>query len=244
VFPGATRVPPGSLRRSIRLFRLFLVEQSDPDRFYSALARDSVEQVAALAPVRGARVLDVGGGPGYFRTAFEQGGASYVAVDVDVADDGPAGSPAVRASGTALPLRDGSVDIAYSSNVIEHVPEPLTLLSEMARVTTPGGLVYVSFTVWWSPWGGHETAPWHYLGGGYARRRYRRRHGHEPKNRFGESLFGYGVTDAVRWSRSVDALVPLRILPRYHPWWARWVVRVPILRELVTWNVVLVMRRR
>ena len=47
------------------------------------------------------------------------------------------------------------------------------MIDEMVRVTRPGGTVFVSFTPWWSPWGGHETAPWHYLGGEYARRRYR-----------------------------------------------------------------------
>jgi SAM-dependent methyltransferase len=244
VFAGAAPEWRGSLRRSVRLFRLFLVEQSDPDRFYSALAEDSVTQLQAFAGLGGARVLDVGGGPGYFAQAFERAGASYVAVDVDVADDGPVGGRALRASGTELPLRDASVDIAYSSNVVEHVREPERLLREMARVTVPGGLVFVSFTVWWSPWGGHETAPWHYLGGGYARRRYRRQHGKEPKNRYGESLFAYGVADAIRWSRSVPGLRPEAVLPRYHPWWAAWVVRLPILRELVTWNVVLVLRRR
>lgn len=226
------------------MFRLFLVEQSDPDRFYSALAEDSVDQLGGFAALAGARVLDVGGGPGYFGAAFERAGASYVAVDVDVADDGPAAGRALRASGAALPLRDASVDIAYSSNVVEHVPEPLALLREMARVTVPGGLVFVSFTVWWSPWGGHETAPWHYLGGGYARRRYRRSHGKEPKNRYGEGLFAYGVGDALTWSRSVDSLTPIRVMARYHPSWAQWAVRVPLLRELVTWNVVLVLRRR
>ena len=59
----------------------------------------------------------------------------------------------------------------------------------MLRVTRSGGLVFISYTVWFGPWGGHETAPWHFLGGMRARRRYARVHGHEPKNRYGESLF-------------------------------------------------------
>jgi SAM-dependent methyltransferase len=244
VFAGATSGRRASLVRSVRLFRLFRLEQSDPERFYSALAADSVEQLADFAPLPGARILDLGGGPGYFAAAFERAGAHYVAVDVDVAADSAASAPAVQASGTALPLRSAVFDIAYSSNVIEHVREPERLLSELARVTVPGGLVVVSFTVWWSPWGGHETAPWHYLGGGYARRRYRRRHGREPKNRFGESLFAYGVGDALLWSRSVDGLVAEAVFPRYHPWWATGIVRIPILRELLTWNVMLVLRRQ
>jgi hypothetical protein len=34
------------------------------------------------------------------------------------------------------------------------------------------------------------------------------------------------------------------ILPRYHPSWARWVARTPGLREVASWNVVLVLRVR
>ena len=52
------------------------------------------------------------------------------------------------------------------------------MLAEMARVVRPGGLVYCSYTLWLSPWGGHETSPWHFLGGHRAARRYEQRHGH------------------------------------------------------------------
>ena len=37
--------------------------------------------------------------------------------------------------------------------------------------------------------------------------------------------------------------VVLADIPRYHPWWAHWVMRVPGLRELVAWNLLLVLRR-
>ena len=114
----------------------------------------------------------------------------------------------------------------------------------MVRVTRPGGTVYLSFTPWLSPWGGHETAPWHYLGGSRARRRYRRQHGREPKNRFGESLFAVRAGAALRWARTCPDAELVAAYPRYHPWWARWVIRVPGLRELVSWNLVLVLRRR
>ena len=54
----------GSVSRSIQLFRAFRVEQSDPDFFYSLLARDSIREVQRWCPLTGASVLDVGGGPG------------------------------------------------------------------------------------------------------------------------------------------------------------------------------------
>jgi SAM-dependent methyltransferase len=236
-----------TLRRSIRLFRDFRVEQSDPDRFYRSLAADSVRQLSGYAPLPGAVVLDVGGGPGYFAEAFRSAGARYVAVDSDVGELAARGEPGpgtVLGSGMRLPVRSGVVDVCYSSNVLEHVPEPWRMAGEMIRVTRGGGTVFLSFTSWLSPWGGHETAPWHYLGGGYARRRYLRRHGREPKNRYGESLFRVGVGEALRWARGHDGVELVDAFPRYHPWWARGVVAVAGAREFLTWNLVLVLRRR
>src|SRR5690606_36040886 len=83
----------------------------------------------------------------------------------------------VIGSGLQLPFADETFDVSYSSNVLEHVNEPWTMADEMVRVTRRGGLVVIAYTLWWGPWGGHETAPWHYFGGHRARRRYARKHG-------------------------------------------------------------------
>jgi hypothetical protein len=48
----------------------------------------------------------------------------------------------------------------------------------------------------------------------------------------------------LRWSRRQTEAEVLDVLPRYHPRWAHWVVRVPAVREVVTWNLVLVLRKR
>ncbi len=242
----SSRAFRADLARSVRLLREFRYEQPDPGRFYSALAADSVGQVGSYAPLSGASLLDVGGGPGYFREAFEAAGASYVALDADVGELSGRGDihrVTVIGDGMRLPFADGCVDICYSSNVLEHVPDPWRMAAEMVRVTRPGGLVFLSYTVWWGPWGGHETAPWHLIGGGLARRRYARKHGHEPKNRFGESLFAVTVRDGLRWAERQPGVSLVAALPRYHPRWARWVLRVPGVREVVTWNLALVLRR-
>jgi SAM-dependent methyltransferase len=236
-----------TLRRSVRLLNEFRYEQPDPGRFYSAIAEDSVGQLSTYADLDGATLLDVGGGPGYFRDAFRAAGATYYALDADVGELSGLGripSGTVIGSGLELPFRDGSLDICYSSNVLEHVPDPWRMADEMLRVTRPGGTVFLSYTVWYGPWGGHETAPWHYLGGRYARRRYVRTHGHEPKNRYGESLFGVTVRDGLAWAGRQAAADVLDVIPRYHPRWATWVVHVPLLREVVTWNLVVVLRKR
>ncbi|WP_199442723.1 class I SAM-dependent methyltransferase [Umezawaea beigongshangensis] len=235
------------MERSVRLFRAFLREQPDPDHFYSTLAEDSVRQLARFTPLKGAVLLDVGGGPGYFARAFRAAGAHYVGLDPDVGELSARGAPEpgmIRASGTRLPVRTASVDVCYSSNVLEHVAEPWTMLAEMIRATRPGGTVFVSFTPWFSPWGGHETAPWHYLGGHRARRRHLARTGREPKNAFGTTLFPVRVATAQKWARNCADAELVTTFPRYHPWWAKWVVHVPVIREIASWNLVLVLRRR
>lgn len=236
-----------TMRRSLRLFRAFLAEQRDPEFFYGVLAEDSVAQLSDYADLAGSLVLDVGGGPGYFRRAFVAAGARYVPVDSDVGEMAAGGRPepgSVVGSGTALPVRDRVADVCYSSNVLEHVRDPWRMAEEMVRVTRPGGVVFLSFTVWRSPWGGHETAPWHYLGGEWAARRYERRIGQPPKNRYGESLFPVSVADALAWARRTTGAELLDAFARYHPSWARGVSRVPGVREVLTWNLAVVLRRR
>jgi ubiquinone/menaquinone biosynthesis C-methylase UbiE len=244
--PGADR-RRATLGRSVRLLKAFRVEQTDPDRFYGELAEDSVQQLAGYVDLSGKVVLDVGGGPGYFAAAFRRAGATYVSVEADLGELSARSEPgpgSVLGSALALPFQDGAVDICYSSNVLEHVPDPERMLSEMLRVTRPGGTVFCSYTLWLSLWGGHETAPWHFLGGHFAARRYTRKHGHPPKNVYGTSLFAVSAGRVVRWAQQQTDADVVAVLPRYHPWWAWWVVRIPGLREIASWNLALVLRAR
>jgi len=190
-------------------------------------------------------VVDVGAGPPQFAAAFRERGAHYVAVDHDAAELAahPAGG-AVVARAEQLPLRDRSVDVAFSSNVVEHVPDPTALGDELVRVTRPGGVVLLTYTNWLSPWGGHETSPFHYLGGRRAVRRYTRHYGRRPKNRVGENLFPVSVAWGLRWARDQPAAELLAARPRYYPAWAAGLLRVPGVREVATWNLLLVLRRR
>ena len=236
-----------TLRRSWRLLRAFRVEQSDPDHFYGTLAADSVGQVRSYARLDHRWVLDVGGGPGYFAEAFREAGARYTALDADLGEMSGRGHPeagTVQGSGMQLPFADDSFDITYSSNVLEHVPDPWRMADEMVRVTRPGGLIFLSYTLWWGPWGGHETSPWHYLGGGRAARRYERRLGHRPKNVYGTSLFAVTAAAGLRWARAQRRTAVVALVPRYLPRWTWWVVRVVGLREVVTWNLAIVLRKR
>ena len=144
-------------------------------------------------------------GPGYFRDAFESAGATYLALDADVGELAGLGEVArgtVIGSGMQLPVpRTTASTSATPPTCSSTCRDPWLMAEEMVRVTRPGGTVFISYTVWFGPWGGHETAPWHFLGGSRARRRYRRVHGHEPKNKFGESLFPVTVARRTRVGR-------------------------------------------
>ena len=148
--------------RSVRLFRLFLSEQADPDGFYAALAKDAASQLAEFTSVQGRTVLDIGGGAGYFTQEFRSRGAHCYLFEVDAGEmmsRGETPPGAVVADGYWLPVRDGGADICVSSNVLEHVRDPNGLIEEMVRATRPGGLIYLSFTNWFSPWGGQRCRP-------------------------------------------------------------------------------------
>lgn len=236
------------LRRSIALLAAFRVEQADPERFYSTLAADSVRTVGHYARLAGSLVLDVGAGRAQFAQAFAAAGAAYIALDVNErsvaeARDWAATSFSVVGSGEQLPFADASLDVAFASNVLEHVRQPTVLLDELVRVTRPGGLVVCAYTNWLSPWGGHETSPWHYLGAERAARAYERRTGHAPKNRVGSTLFPVSVRDGLRWAQARRDAVLVDARPRYLPEWCRAIVRFPVVREVATWNLLLVLRR-
>ncbi|MBS1691572.1 MAG: class I SAM-dependent methyltransferase [Actinobacteria bacterium] len=243
-----------TLARSVRLLGEFRFEQRDPARFYGALADDTADMVADLwhsatgTSPHGRTVLDVGGGPGYFAAAFARRGMRYIGVEPDRSEmhAGPAAADRattyVRASGTALPFANGSVDVCLSSNVAEHVREPWLLGREMLRVTRPTGLAILSYTVWLGPFGGHEMGLTHYLGGARAAARYARKHGHPAKNNYGSSLFAVSAADGLQWAASTGALIAA--FPRYHPRWAWWATRVPGMREFLVSNLVLVLSPR
>lgn len=240
---GVQRTDHRGLGRSVRLFRAFRFEQTRPQVFYGALAVDSVQLLREWVDLDGARVLDVGAGPAEFAAEFRSAGAQYVPVDHD-AQVASVRNGGVVATAAALPFADACVDVVFSSNVWEHVRHPEEVADEMVRVTRPGGTIFLSYTNWLSPWGGHETSPWHWTGGERAARRYERKHGHRPKNLVDDTLFRVSVRQGLDWVVAHPDVEILAARPRYLPDAARHLLKVPGLREVLTWNLLLILRRR
>ena len=198
----------------LRLLAAFRREQVDPDSFYDLLARDSVALVARHARLDGSRVVDVGGDAGYFADAFRERGAQCLLVEPDPAGPYTRGTPgpmSVIGDGYWLPLGDASVDVCFSCNVLEHVRDPAGLIDEMIRVTRPGGLVYLSYTV---------------------------------KNVYGETMFPLSVGQVLSLVRQRADVAVVEARPRYYPRCCRFLIFLPGLRELLTWNLLLILRRR
>jgi SAM-dependent methyltransferase len=114
----------------------------------------------------GERVLDIGAGAG--RHSFEvlRRGAHVAAVDLDDAslkdgaatvealyeagdvDRGVAGSLFAQGSALELPFPDGSFDRVIAAEVMEHIPDDVGALRELARITRPGGVLAVTVPRW------------------------------------------------------------------------------------------------
>jgi SAM-dependent methyltransferase len=98
-----------------------------------------VLDLAGLAP--GLRVLDAGCGNGLYLAGLRERQVTAVGCDLSPGMLRAAAHPAVlNADLTALPLRDGAVDVALAIHMLYHVPDRPAALRELRRVTAPGGL--------------------------------------------------------------------------------------------------------
>ena len=128
--------------------------------FNTERRREWVARHAASLPA-GSRVLDVGAGVGQYRHLFEH--CDYQAHDFGL-EPGTTGqyTPLDYLSDiTAIPVGDESFDAVLCTEVLEHVPEPIAAVREMARILRPEGRLMIS-----APLGSHlHQEPYHFYGG-------------------------------------------------------------------------------
>jgi ubiquinone/menaquinone biosynthesis C-methylase UbiE len=139
------------------------------DTEYLQIAATVTEQIkrrsyTLMGIQSGDRVLDVGCGPGTDTLALAQlvgGSGQVVGVDYDeemiVEADKAAAEANVgpnvkhaQADASALPFESGTFDSCRSERLFQHLRHPGEALSEMVRVTKPGGRIVVLDTDWGS----------------------------------------------------------------------------------------------
>lgn len=109
-------------------------------------------------------VLDLGCGAGRHTYAVQRAGAVAVAADRDdvavkgtfqmmhavASSDGvPAGSGLV-ADAARLPFADAVFDRVIAAEILEHIPDDVSVMAEIARVVKPGGKVAISVPRAWT----------------------------------------------------------------------------------------------
>ncbi len=232
-------------RKKIDVFRAYRNHRDDPAAFYGPIAAESARVFDERFGLNGSVVLDLGCGPGWYLDAIRARGAVAFGVEMSKEElfDRPVRAPhALLGDGTRLPFATASFDGVVCSNMLEHTPVPEQVLAEIARVLRPGGWAYVSWTPWYSPWGGHDMNPYQYLGPRLGPRLYERFHGVPRKNRFGEALWAIHVGRVLKAARSMPTMSLIKAEARYWPALSG-VLRVPGLREIAVGNCALEMQR-
>jgi SAM-dependent methyltransferase len=93
-------------------------------------------------------VLEVGSGLGLLAAQAAERvprgrivGVEHSPAQLAASPESPANARFVQGDAHALPFADASFDIVYCRYVLEHVADPARVVSEMRRVTRPGGRV-------------------------------------------------------------------------------------------------------
>jgi 2-polyprenyl-3-methyl-5-hydroxy-6-metoxy-1,4-benzoquinol methylase len=107
---------------------------------------DYANFVLATTRHRQGRLLDVGCGNGWSSSIFAKSGYDVVGVDLNPDAFEPTPSPNLsfkKGSALEIPFPAACFDVVASYQMIEHVPDPELALTEMLRVTKPGGTISI-----------------------------------------------------------------------------------------------------
>ena len=114
-----------------------------------------LEWINGLSPLQGQRVLDVGCGGGILSDSMARKGANVTGIDLSTKALRVARLHALEAQTSNLQFREVSVealaaeqpasfDVVTCMEMLEHVPDPASVVKACAQLVKPGGWVFFS----------------------------------------------------------------------------------------------------
>jgi hypothetical protein len=95
--------------------------------------------------------------------------------------------------------------------------------------------LYLSWTNWLSPWGGHELSPFHYLGPARGQWLYDNLIRKARKHTIYKNLFPTYIGETIKLIRRQPGLQVRAIAPRFYTEFS-FIIHLPWLREFLAWN--------
>jgi ubiquinone/menaquinone biosynthesis C-methylase UbiE len=145
------------------------------------------------------------------------------------------------------PFPDETFDIVFAMSLIEHIDKPDAMLSEIKRVLKKGGYLYLTFPPFYSPVGGHRFKPFHLLGEKIAVKMtnlLQKEHYESYATMYKRDYGTYGLHK--RTIRGVKKMLKKKFIVQ--DYWARFMsintAKIPLFRELITWHVDFLCRKR
>ncbi len=197
--------------------------------------------------IKGKRLLDLACGLGGYSILLRKYGADVTALDLDSL---PVDTSLkfLRSNALNQPFASSQFDIILCASLIEHIERPELLISELERVVKPGGFVYLSFPPFYSLTGGHQFAPFHYLGEkvsselAYFRDRLFQRKWFgkilDRSSKHAEAFGSWGLYKlTIRRANRLLKKSRFRIRNRSTRWLPFDLSGVPVMGEVLTWHV-------
>ncbi len=195
--------------------------------------------------MQGKKVLDLGCGKLGYTMELANYAKTVHALDLNISgcfhDNG--NIIPIKADALRLPFKDGTFDFCFCASFIEHVANKKRVLEEIRRVLKPGSLCYLSFPPFYSPVGGHQFKPFHYLPEKMCLNLCKKIKKIECES-YSTSFGNWGLYPTT--IRQVRHLVKETnfaiesITTRFSP---INLARIPLLNELLTWHVEFILRK-
>ena len=150
----------------------FLDPQPTPEFMDLYLVRKGIlARLTQAIPIFRGTLLDVGCGQMPYREhilAQNPQITRYIGLDFATGKYADRRQPDLAWDGVTIPLPDGGADCAMATEVLEHCPDPVSVLREIRRVLVPGGSLFFTTPFLWPV---HDAPHDHYRYTPYALRR-------------------------------------------------------------------------